>query len=721
MKKIKNIVIGGIQNKIFILVWAAILLVVASYTAVIFYQAGHLEKLAADTNEKQKSSISEISHETMNSIISSTMSKSTLMQAYIANDLFKDVSDKVMMLGDYAEKIFNDPQAYPFHEYSLPDPADEGEITIQLLMDENANLSDPDVIERLGLLANMSDMMASLYKIGRINSCYIALPDGVMLLADDHAASKFDENGNMMFIPIQERDWYMGAERTGSLYFTDVVQDVFTGQIGIMCGYPVYHDGKLAAVAGADLFLDNMAATVESSMENGGFTFIVNQTGHVVFSPMQTGTFQVRTSTNAVDLRESENKDLAVFVQNALNNKTEVQPVDIDGTTYYMTGAPIETVGWAIVSAVSKETTDQPAVLMENSYGDIFNNAQEAFTKGLDGARRMILVLLIIVVILSTGAGMVVAKHIVNPLETMTRRVGSLSENDLQFRMDPVYKTGDEIEVLAESFADLSAKTVQYIGQVQKVTAEKERIGAELNMATAIQASQLPRLFPAFPARSEFDVYASMSPAKEVGGDFYDFFLIDDDHIAFVMADVSGKGVPAALFMMVSRVLIKSHLQNGESPAQALANVNNQLCEGNDAEFFVTVWLGVLEISTGKGIAANAGHEHPALRKAGGSYELITYRHSPAVATMEGIRFREHEFELHPGESLFVYTDGVTEATNADKELFGNDRLLAALNKNPDANPEETLKNVMDSINDFVADAEQFDDITMLSVKYNGA
>ena len=173
--------------------------------------------------------------------------------------------------------------------------------------------------------------------------------------------------------------------------------------------------------------------------------------------------------------------------------------------------------------------------------------------------------------------------------------------------------------------------------------------------------------------------------------------------------------------MMVSRVLIKSHLQNGESPAQALANVNNQLCEGNDAEFFVTVWLGVLEISTGKGIAANAGHEHPALRKAGGSYELITYRHSPAVATMEGIRFREHEFELHPGESLFVYTDGVTEATNADKELFGNDRLLAALNKNPDANPEETLKNVMDSINDFVADAEQFDDITMLSVKYNGA
>ena len=148
--------------------------------------------------------------------------------------------------------------------------------------------------------------------------------------------------------------------------------------------------------------------------------------------------------------------------------------------------------------------------------------------------------------------------------------------------------------------------------------------------------------------------------------------------------------------------------------------MNNQLCESNDAEFFVTVWVGVLEISTGKGMAANAGHEHPALRRVDGSYELISYRHSPAIATMEGIPFREHEFELHPGDSFFVYTDGVTEATNADKELFGNDRLLAALNKNPDANPEEVLKNVMDGINDFVAGAEQFDDITMLSFKYKG-
>ena len=247
------------------------------------------------------------------------------------------------------------------------------------------------------------------------------------------------------------------------------------------------------------------------------------------------------------------------------------------------------------------------------------------------------------------------------------------------------------------------------------------RIGAELSMATDIQISQIPRLFPAFPNRKEFDLYASMTTAKEVGGDFYDFFLIDDDHIALIMADVSGKGVPAALFMMISRVLIKSHLQNKESLGEALSNVNNQLSEGNDADMFVTVWAAVLEISTGKGIAVNAGHEHPVLHRADGWYEYEIYKHFPSVAVIEGQKYTEHEFQLNPGDSLFIYTDGVAEATNANKELFGAERVLEALNRDPDAMPEKVLSNVMDGINEFVAGAEQFDDITMMCIRYNGA
>lgn len=281
-------------------------------------------------------------------------------------------------------------------------------------------------------------------------------------------------------------------------------------------------------------------------------------------------------------------------------------------------------------------------------------------------------------------------------------------------------KTHDEIQILSESLLKMEIGINAYIEDLKVVTAEKERIGAELNVAAQIQADMLPSIFPPFPDRKEFDIYATMTPAKEVGGDFYDLFLVDRDHLALVMADVSGKGVPAALFMVIAKTLIKNRVQMGDSPAQALANVNEQLCEGNEAELFVTVWLAVIELSTGKGVAANAGHEHPAVKRADGNFELVVYRHSPAVAVMEGIPFREHEFALGPGDSLYVYTDGVPEATNAREEMFGTDRMLEALDREAQASPEKLLHTVKEEIDAFVDGAPQFDDVTMLCLRYFG-
>ncbi len=357
---------------------------------------------------------------------------------------------------------------------------------------------------------------------------------------------------------------------------------------------------------------------------------------------------------------------------------------------------------------------------LHDKYEEIQSGAMTSFRKKMFHARNILLILVVLIVAAGLISAYSISRRIIDPLNTITRRIASLGIRHRQFKMEDVYRTGDEIEVLAEAFAKQSLRTALYIDQIKRVTAEKERIGAELEMASKIQQSQLPRLFPPFPDRKEFSLYASMTPAKEVGGDFYDFFMIDHDRIGFVMADVSGKGVPAALLMMVSRVLIKSGLQNGNSVSEALEHVNNQLCEGNDEGFFVTMWVAVLEISTGKGIVANAGHEHPAVRRADGSYELMVYRHSMPVGTMEGLKFRQHEFQMNPGDSFFVYTDGVAEATNADNELYGTERMLAALNSEPDALPEKTLTNVMDDINRFVDGAEQFDDITMLCLRYYG-
>jgi sigma-B regulation protein RsbU (phosphoserine phosphatase) len=248
---------------------------------------------------------------------------------------------------------------------------------------------------------------------------------------------------------------------------------------------------------------------------------------------------------------------------------------------------------------------------------------------------------------------------------------------------------------------------------------EQERIANELDMAREIQVSALPQTFPAFPDRDEFDLFASMTPAKEVGGDFYDFFMTDKEHLALVIADVSGKGIPSALFMMTSKTLIRNELMTGCDPATALERVNAQLREQNSSGMFVTVWLAVLEISTGKGLVCNAGHEHPAIRHAGGEFELLKYPHCVVVGALKRAKYRNREFELRPGDCVFVYTDGVPEATNAAKEMFGTERLVDALNQNADANPEELAQIVKETVNGFVGDAPQFDDLTMLCFRMN--
>ena len=334
----------------------------------------------------------------------------------------------------------------------------------------------------------------------------------------------------------------------------------------------------------------------------------------------------------------------------------------------------------------------------------------------------VLVIVCVISVFLFVITAFILVNLLIKPIKTISHEAAYFVENENEISENlKKIKNRDEIQVLAESVLRMEIGINEYISNLTKVTAEKERIGAELNVATKIQADMLPGVFPAFPDRHEFDLYASMDPAKEVGGDFYDFFLIDEDHLGLVIADVSGKGVPAALFMVIAKTLIKNRALMGGSPSEVLAYANEQLCEGNEAELFVTVWFAIIEISTGKGLAANAGHEHPALRRKDGSFELIKYRHSPAVATMPGMKFKEHEFKLEPGDSLYVYTDGVTEATRSDNVLFGTDRMIESLNKNPDADPKSMLEKVRADIDEFVGDAPQFDDITMLGFKYMGS
>ncbi len=333
---------------------------------------------------------------------------------------------------------------------------------------------------------------------------------------------------------------------------------------------------------------------------------------------------------------------------------------------------------------------------------------------------RLTIIAAVVLLLIAITASLVYAEKIVRPINEMSRHIQGLNEDDPVFTMRPIYETKDEVEELAKAFATLSGRTVEYIEQVRAVTAEKERISSELSVATKIQADMLPCITPVNPGRKEVRMAASMSPAKEVGGDFYDFFMIGEDKLGLVMADVSGKGVPAALFMVISKTMLKDRSLMGGTPATILTEVNNLLVETNKEDLFVTVWMGILDLNTGLIRAASAGHEYPAVRRAGGSYELFKDPHGFVLGTMEEMKYEEYELKLEKGDSLFLYTDGVPEATNAQEELFTTDRMLDALNRNPDADPDEILQSVRYAVDGFVGEADPFDDLTMMSIKYLG-
>lgn len=314
---------------------------------------------------------------------------------------------------------------------------------------------------------------------------------------------------------------------------------------------------------------------------------------------------------------------------------------------------------------------------------------------------RTFIVIITVMLLMSVGLGTMVSRML-KALGLIRVRLAQIGTGE--FPEEPLkVDTGDELEGVANSVNDM----------VESLK-EKERIGAELSLATDIQAHMLPSIFPPFPEHKEIDLYAIMHPAKEVGGDFYDFFMLDDTHLAVVIADVSGKGVPAALFMVIAKTLIKNHAQMGLSPAEVFSKVNQMLCEGNDAALFVTAWLGVLDLTDGKLTYVNAGHNPPLIKKGDGGFEFLASRPAFVLAGMDGVRYRQYELTMAPGDRLFLYTDGVTEATNRKNELYGNDRMKMFMNKHAKDSACDIIAGLRSEVDAFQGADHQFDDITML-------
>ncbi|MCI8371537.1 MAG: SpoIIE family protein phosphatase [Lachnospiraceae bacterium] len=524
----------------------------------------------------------------------------------------------------------------------------------------------------------------------------------------------------MVEYDARESAWYQQAskKKEGEVYWTNPIQDSSGRGDALICAMPVYVDGHLAGVAGSGGLIENIKKMVQSTtIGESGYAFLINTDGmNVIANANSDGNSEINRFHD--NLLQSRNKELTDIIEQISNSGSGISQVTLDGKESYLAWSPLSVTDWVMVTVIGLD--DASIVTPIEDLQDHINTITQLTIEDINSKMMLIagmfigvaLVITLLVILLSNQF----AKRLTRPIYTLTEGAETISSGNLDYRIQ--VDSDDETALLGEAFNHMTESLKEYIQNLSQVTAEKERIGTELDIARNIQASMLPCIFPAFPDRQEFDIYATMDPAKEVGGDFYDFFMVDERHLAIVMADVSGKGVPAALFMVIGKTLIKDHTRPDRDLGEVFTEVNELLCESNSEGLFITAFEGVLDLVTGELTFVNAGHEPPYICKAGKNYELYKIRAAFVLAGMEGMCYKCGTIQLEPGDRLFQYTDGVTEATNGEKELYGMERLEMILNRNVQAAPSELLPAVKADIDAFVGEAPQFDDITMLCMEY---
>ncbi len=707
-----KIKIGGLQNKIFNLCLMLVIGVMIIFAILGVFRLRQLSETANATSQRQTEEIKRISERSMKDEVEGRVNQVARLNAELMDGEFWTMSHDQKVFALQVEEIIRNANNYTPAPLNLPDAANEGKYTLQLLVPEGRSPeADKEEMDLIGKVATLAPMMKEIVEANEqhLIECMVSFPSGYSIIMDAHSEQKFESDGSLTPYNATKRPWYSACVELKDVYFSPVEFSYFDVAPEMQFARPVFVDGKLVAVVEGALRLnnlENMARNVELSEKS--ITMLISGEGDIVFCSKDTSNWDLG-GTSAI----------STFIKSASRGLNGNGLVTVDGTEYYASYSSMGTVGWSYAILYPKSEIEKSTDQILNKMDSISAEANEKYESILDQTKGLVILVVILLIANAIVVALAFSHRILKPISVMTDKIKNLSDDNLQFEMEDVYKTGDEIELLAGAFSELSGKTVQYIKKVMEVTAEKERIGAELDLANRIQADMLPKDFPLFPDRNEFSLYASMTPAKEVGGDLYDSFLLDEDHLAMVIGDVSGKGVPAALFMVISKTLLKTRAMQGGTPAEILYDVNNSLCDGNSSSLFVTVWIGILTISTGHVIESNAGHEHPAVyRAAEDKFELIKRKHFIALGSMEGIPYKDDEFDIEDGDMIFVYTDGVPEAQNSADELFNTDRMLEALNRHRKDEPEELLDHIHEDVNEFVGDAPQFDDLTMLAMKY---
>ena len=579
----------------------------------------------------------------------------------------------------------------------------------------------PAVLPDAEIAANGADILslwAGSYESGYQATCFFVSELGYFISADvmpdDEEYVKFYDEWYTPSFDTRQRLWYEEARDTGKTVFTDVYVGV-EGYPAVACIAPYYNEKGFAGVAGMSSNIDSLYQDIaKSELEGTNINFVLNAKGEVLISSEKGGL--LAASETPADLRRGQEQELAAQAVRMVQGDSDVTLVTSEGREYYLAYAPIPSLGWSFGTLIEKDLVAAPAQEARShllAQAETFGaSLQEIFFSNLLWTAAVLLLLLAALYFASRRA----ADRFISPILTLRAGVRDIAEGNLDRKID--LRTGDEIGELADSFNDMTEKLKLYIKNLAETTAEKERIATELDLAARIQAGILPNDFP---VQEGFDLFATMHPAKEVGGDFYDFFFLGDTRLLVTIGDVSDKGVPAALFMVRAKTVLGSSVlmaeKEGGTLADAVMMANDELCRNNEEGLFVTVFTAIIDTDARKVTYVNAGHNLPAIVSGKGEARCLPKGHDPMLAAMEGLSFEEKTCELAPGDALFLYTDGVTEAENPEEEMFSKERMLGTLGKFAGKSARSIVEGVLTEVQEYAA-CQQSDDITMLCIRW---
>ncbi len=720
---------NSLRTRIFLISTMFVIIVILFISGLMLMQSRLFWSAISKSNVEKNSIISQTMSDSVQHLGTVAFLSNVKSAASISDGEFWSVAHDLEIISLQAEMILKNMDDFDMVSVSPPREEYDGKTCFQVLYGPEVDADNFSLQEKIGKIGNMETLCRHVYEdsVEVIDSIVIAFPEGASIWMDASSGKRINEEGIVDTFDVERCPWYVGAITSEKSFFMPINEDIHDGTRQVSASIPVYVDGKLSAVVAISLNMERIEWIInESKLGNSVSSCLIDNTGVIICSDALEGEF-VQGDGLVRNLLDSENMEIVEIANKVLAGESGFALINDGGKETYIAYAALPTVGWGQFLFVPSEQMykSRDAILAKTD--TVFAEMQETLN---EQGEWFVFFVLIFGLLAMVGAGVVslifsyqLSKPIMDLNDAGQRYANSTNEDvskGISYFDSVEVNTKDEIEMLWHTLMDMEDRVKTSVSYIRKISAEQERIAAELTLASNIQQNMLTKEFhPAMEKAGAFDIFAAMTPAKEVGGDFYDFLVVDDDHVAIAMADVSGKGVPAAMFMMMVKIFMDGFAGMGITPQEVVEKVNQSVCSYNDENMFVTIWFGILELSTGKVNAVNAGHEYPVIRGGDGKFRLMEDEHSFVVGAFMDMTYESYEFTLEKGDAIFLYTDGILDATNVDGVFFGNDRIIEALNETGLADTsEEILTHVKERVKGFVGDAPQFDDMTMLLLKY---